>query len=46
MYLRNWWYVIAWDYEIPADGLFTRTVLGEPILVFRTAEAVQREQAG
>jgi phenylpropionate dioxygenase-like ring-hydroxylating dioxygenase large terminal subunit len=37
MFLRNCWYVIAWDYEIPADGLFTRTVLGEPILVFRTS---------
>ncbi len=37
MFLRSCWYVIAWDYEIPADGLFTRTVLNEPILVFRTA---------
>jgi len=37
MYLRNCWYVIAWDYEIPADGLFARTVLNEPIVVFRTA---------
>ena len=38
MWLRNCWYVIAWDHEIPAAGsrdLFTRTVLGEPILVFR-----------
>ena len=34
-YLRNCWYVIAWDYEIPADGLFARTVLNEPIVVFR-----------
>ncbi len=38
MFLRNCWYVIAWDYEIPADGLFSRTVLNEPILVFRTAD--------
>lgn len=38
MWLRNCWYVIAWDHEIPAAGspeLFTRTVLGEPILVLR-----------
>ena len=38
MWLRNCWYVIAWDHEIPAAGspdLFGRTVLGEPILVFR-----------
>jgi vanillate O-demethylase monooxygenase subunit len=40
MWLRNCWYVIAWDHEIPPAGspeLFTRTVLGEPILVLRTA---------
>ena len=39
MWLRNCWYVIAWDHEIPtaASGeLFTRTVLNEPILVLRT----------
>ena len=38
MWLRNCWYVIAWDHEIPAAGsrdLFSRTVLNEPILVFR-----------
>lgn len=38
MWLRNCWYVIAWDHEIPAAGspeLFTRTVLGEPVLVLR-----------
>ncbi|HLX81025.1 MAG TPA: aromatic ring-hydroxylating dioxygenase subunit alpha [Burkholderiales bacterium] len=35
-YLRNCWYVIAWDYEIPAEGLFARTVLNQPIVVFRT----------
>jgi vanillate O-demethylase monooxygenase subunit len=39
MFLRNCWYVIAWDYEVPADGLFARTVLNEPIVVFRTAGA-------
>jgi vanillate O-demethylase monooxygenase subunit len=39
MWLRNCWYVIAWDHEIPAvgsDELFSRTVLGEPVLVLRT----------
>jgi phenylpropionate dioxygenase-like ring-hydroxylating dioxygenase large terminal subunit len=41
MWLRNCWYVIAWDHEIPsADSpeLFRRTVLGEPVLVYRTAD--------
>jgi vanillate O-demethylase monooxygenase subunit len=37
MFLRNCWYVIAWDHEVPADGLFARRVLNEPIIVFRTA---------
>jgi phenylpropionate dioxygenase-like ring-hydroxylating dioxygenase large terminal subunit len=38
VWLRNCWYVIAWDHEIPPAGspaLFTRTVLGEPVLVLR-----------
>jgi phenylpropionate dioxygenase-like ring-hydroxylating dioxygenase large terminal subunit len=35
VFIRDCWYVIAWDHEIPQDGLFTRTVLGEPILVYR-----------
>ena len=38
MWLRNCWYVIAWEHEIPATDspdLFTRKVLNEPILVFR-----------
>ena len=39
MFLRNCWYVIAWDHEVPAHGaLFTRTVLGEAILLYRTAD--------
>jgi phenylpropionate dioxygenase-like ring-hydroxylating dioxygenase large terminal subunit len=38
-WLRDCWYVIAWSHEIPAannDQLFTRRVLDEPILVYRT----------
>ena len=38
MWLRNCWYVIAWDHEIPSaesKELFTRTVLNEPVLVLR-----------
>lgn len=40
MFVRDCWYVIAWDHEIPADGLFARTVLGEPIVVFRTENGI------
>ena len=38
MWLRNCWYVIAWDHEIPSqdeERLFTRKVLNEPIMVYR-----------
>jgi len=41
MWLRNCWYVIAWDHEIPAADspeLFSRVVLGEPILVLRKSD--------
>ncbi|HTT11752.1 MAG TPA: aromatic ring-hydroxylating dioxygenase subunit alpha [Burkholderiaceae bacterium] len=38
MFIRNCWYVIAWDHEVPADGLFTRTVIGDPVLLFRRAD--------
>jgi phenylpropionate dioxygenase-like ring-hydroxylating dioxygenase large terminal subunit len=37
-FVRNCWYVIAWEHEIPSDGLFSRTVLNEPILVYRTED--------
>ncbi|MBL0094238.1 MAG: aromatic ring-hydroxylating dioxygenase subunit alpha [Piscinibacter sp.] len=37
MFIRNCWYVVAWDHEIPADGLFARTVIGEPLVLYRTA---------
>ena len=40
MFVKNCWYVIAWDHEIPVDQangqIFTRTVLGEPIVVYRS----------
>ena len=36
MFIRNCWYVIAWDHDIGPDALFSRTVLDEPILLFRT----------
>jgi phenylpropionate dioxygenase-like ring-hydroxylating dioxygenase large terminal subunit len=37
MFVRNCWYVIAWEHEVTSDTIFSRTVLGEPILVYRTA---------
>lgn len=37
MWLKNCWYVIAWEHEIASGALFSRTVLGEPIVVYRTS---------
>jgi vanillate O-demethylase monooxygenase subunit len=36
-FARNQWYVAAYGSEISSDGLFARTVLGEPIVFYRTA---------
>ncbi|MBL0419068.1 aromatic ring-hydroxylating dioxygenase subunit alpha [Ramlibacter sp. AW1] len=35
MFVRNCWYVAAWDEEVPAEGLLARTLLGEPVLLYR-----------
>ncbi len=40
MWLRNCWYVIAWEHEIPERGLFARKVLNEPIVMFRTSNGL------
>lgn len=38
MFIRNCWYVVAWDHEIGPDKLFSRTVIGEPLVLFRTSD--------
>ena len=38
MFIKNIWYVAAWDHEITQDGLFSRTITGVPVLMFRTAD--------
>jgi vanillate monooxygenase len=38
MFLRNAWYVAAWDHEVTTDTLFGRIVLGEPLVLFRTRD--------
>jgi len=35
MFIRNCWYAAAWDIEVPDDSLFTRTLLNEPVLLYR-----------
>lgn len=38
MFVKNCWYVAAWDHEVLADTLFARTILGESILLYRKAD--------
>jgi phenylpropionate dioxygenase-like ring-hydroxylating dioxygenase large terminal subunit len=35
MFIRNTWYVAGWGTEVPADGLFARTIIGTPVLLYR-----------
>lgn len=36
-FLKNCWYVAAWDHEILADSLLQRTICGQSIVLYRTA---------
>jgi vanillate O-demethylase monooxygenase subunit len=38
MFVKNCWYVVAWDREIAADQLLARTVIGVPLVLWRDAE--------
>jgi vanillate O-demethylase monooxygenase subunit len=38
MFVRNCWYVAAWDYELKPGELIGRTLLGEPIVFYRARE--------
>lgn len=38
MFVRNCWYVAAWDYELSAETLLGRSILGEPIVFFRRSD--------
>ena len=37
MFVRNCWYVIAWEHELADGALLARRVLDEPIVVYRTS---------
>ena len=37
MYVRNAWYVAAWDHEL-SRSMLRRIVLDEPVVLFRTTE--------
>jgi vanillate O-demethylase monooxygenase subunit len=40
MYVRNCWYVAAWDYELRGQGPITRSILGEQIVLYRTSSGI------
>lgn len=42
MFMQDCWYVAAWDHEIPADGLFARTICGKAIVFWRDTRGVVR----
>lgn len=37
MFLRNYWYVAAWDHEVGQEPL-ARTILDEPVVMYRTGD--------
>src|ERR1700692_3502336 len=37
MYVRNCWYVAAWDYELGRAAPMSRLILNEQIVLYRTA---------
>jgi phenylpropionate dioxygenase-like ring-hydroxylating dioxygenase large terminal subunit len=37
MFVRNCWYVAGWSSELPGEGMIARTLINEPVLLFRTS---------
>src|SRR4051794_20046603 len=38
LYLRDAWYVAAWTDEVANGKLLPRTILGEPVVIFRSTD--------
>lgn len=38
MFIRNIWYVAGWDKEVTVEGLFSRTIIGTPVLMYRKGD--------
>jgi phenylpropionate dioxygenase-like ring-hydroxylating dioxygenase large terminal subunit len=36
MFIRNCWYVAAWSHELPAGEIIARSIINEPLAIFRT----------
>jgi len=44
-YLRNAWTVAAWAHELPAGTLLARTLLDQPLVLYRDAAGAPRALA-
>ena len=40
MFLKNIWHVAAWAEQVVQGELVSRTILDEPVVLFRTADGV------
>ena len=38
MYVRNCWYVAAWDHELKVGELISRTLINEPVALYRAQD--------
>lgn len=38
MFIRNCWYVAAWDYEVQSEGFLSRTITNTPLIFWRDAQ--------
>lgn len=38
MFIKNTWYVAGWDKEVTQDEFFARTIIGVPVLMYRTED--------
>ena len=38
MFVRNCWYVAGFDYELPEGELISRTIINEPVALYRTSD--------
>ncbi len=38
MFVRNCWYVAAWDYELAEGALISRAIMNEPVVIYRAGD--------
>ena len=38
MFLRNFWYVAGWSHQVAEGQIAARTIIGEPVVLYRTSQ--------